>query len=274
MTEVKEDGKRDHSRIQTVPVCDLPVAVIDYEGAVNQIAEWATKGDRAYAVSAANTHVAAHARRNKEFGIAMSRFDLVCPDGMPLVWAVNRCLPRQLRLKDRVYGPNLMLESIKASRSNPAVRHFFFGGKESTLEKLEKRFADDWPDATVAGSYSPPFGQWPADEIGRICEKIRASDANVIWVGLGCPKQEKWIADYRDKLPPGVYLAVGAAFAFHAGEVSQAPRFLQKIGMEWSYRLVMEPRRLFKRYFVNNTLFLKYWITDMVKKRQPPRGKR
>ncbi|MEM9481103.1 MAG: WecB/TagA/CpsF family glycosyltransferase [Verrucomicrobiota bacterium] len=267
MKETAERGSQAASEIHTARVCGLPVAVIDYEGAVKQIEEWAMNGNEVRAVSAANTHVAAHSRRVESFGAAMSQFDLICPDGMPLVWAVNRQLPQEERLNDRVYGPNLMLASIKASRSNPAVRHFFFGGKESTLAKLEERFEKDWPEATITGSYSPPFGEWPEDEFERICEKIRESGANVIWVGLGCPKQEQWIGDHKDKLPPGVYLAVGAAFAFHAGEVSQAPKFLQRIGMEWAYRLMMEPRRLFKRYFVNNRLFLQYWITDMVKNR-------
>lgn len=251
--------------VRTVPVCGLPVAVLDYAGAVEAIFGWARRQDRAYAVEAANTHVAALARRDEEFGSAMSRFDLVCPDGMPLVWAANYTLSEDDRMKDRVYGPTLMLRAIEASEKEADIGHFFLGGMESTLESLENRFSEDHPNARLAGSYSPPFGEWPEAEFERICDHIRQSGANIVWVGLGCPKQEKWIAKNLDRLPPAVYLGIGAAFAFHAGEVSQAPMMLQRIGMEWLYRLLMEPRRLFRRYLVNNTLFVTYWVKDTMR---------
>lgn len=251
----------NNSDIRTVSVCGLPVAVLDYDMAIDHIFNWALRGDTSYAVEAANTHVAALSRHDEEFGAAMKRFDLICPDGMPLIWAANHGLPEEQRMNDRVYGPTLMLRAIEKSESTAGIRNFFLGGKESTLEKLEERFSGEH----LAGSYSPPFGDWPEDEFDRICTRIKESGANVIWVGLGCPKQEKWIGQNKDRLPPGVYLGVGAAFAFHAGEVSQAPAFLQRIGMEWFYRLLMEPRRLFRRYLVNNTLFIKYWIMDTVK---------
>ncbi|MFP6877079.1 MAG: WecB/TagA/CpsF family glycosyltransferase [Roseibacillus sp.] len=251
--------------VRTVPVCGLPVAVLDYGRAVELILGWAEDRETVYAVEAANTHVAAQSRRDKEFGAAMDRFDLVCPDGMPLVWAANHQIPHEERMRDRVYGPTLMLRTIKASEKEP-VRHFFLGGRESTLKKLEARFKEDCPDAVLAGAYSPPFGEWPEDEFERICEKIRESGSNIIWVSLGCPKQEMWIGQHKDRMPPGVYLGVGAAFAFHAGEVRQAPLFLQRIGMEWFYRLLMEPRRLFRRYLVNNALFIGYWLADTMKR--------
>lgn len=259
-------GARSISTIETVPVCGLPVAVMDYEHAVNQILTWAATGNDAYAVEAANTHVVALHRSDSEFGQAMARFDLICADGMPLVWAANRALPPERRMTDRVYGPNLMLQTIETSQGWKGIRHFLLGGKESTLEKLETRFEAGCPDAMMAGSYSPPFGDWPDDEIDRICGKIADSDSNVIWVGLGCPKQEMWIARHKDRLPAGVYLGVGAAFAFHAGEVRQAPELLQRAGLEWAYRLMIEPRRLWRRYLVNNTRFIKFWLTDALKK--------
>lgn len=265
MSEDKDGEAIRGLDVETIPVCGLPVAVLDYDQAVHRILAWAAAGDRAYAVEAANTHVAAMARSDADFGAAMARFDLVCPDGMPLVWAVNHCLPAERRLGDRVYGPTLMLRTIEASQGDSGIRHFFLGGTESTLAKLEARFVQDCPGAVLAGSYSPPFGDWPEDEIERICERIAAVRGNVIWVGLGCPKQEKWIGRNKDRLPPGVYLGIGAAFAFHAGEVRQAPAVVQRLGMEWAYRLAMEPRRLWKRYLVNNTRFIKYWLADAVK---------
>ena len=253
--------------IPTVLICGLPVGVLDYDTAVDCIFTWAREGGSVRAVEAANTHVAALTRHDREFGAAMARFDLVCPDGMPLVWAANHALPEEKRMTDRVYGPTLMLRALDADNENGEIRHFFLGGSETTLEKLGERFS-----GRFVGSYSPPFGSWPEDEFERICDKIRAVNANVIWVGLGCTKQEKWIADNKDDLPPGVYLGVGAAFAFHAGEVPQAPHFLQRIGMEWLYRMAMEPRRLFRRYMVHNTLFIRYWLSDTIRGDDPVSG--
>lgn len=221
-------------------------------------------GAGVFAVEAANTHVAALARSDTAFGESMRQFDLIVPDGMPLVWSLNAGLPEEEKLKDRVYGPTLMLETLKATAGNPGFRHFLLGGKESTLEKLQQNFAERFPGLAIAGSYSPPFGEWPAQEFDKICGLIRDSGANLIWVGLGCPKQEHWIARHKDRLPPGVYFGIGAAFAFHAGEVSQAPAILQRFGLEWAYRIAAEPRRLFRRYFTYNSLFIWYMLRDRI----------
>ena len=247
-------------------VIGLPVAATDYAGAVRWILEKATLADRAYAVEAANTHVAALSRSDGEFGKSMAAFDLITPDGMPLVWSVNAQLPPQEKLTDRVYGPTLMLETFAATNANASpFRHFLLGGKQSTLGKLTDRFSADFPDAKIAGIHSPPFGEWPADETENIIAKIRASGANLVWVGLGCPKQEHWIARHKHLLPPAVYFGIGAAFAFHAGEVRQAPSFFQKTGLEWAYRLAMEPRRLFRRYLTYNSLFLYHTLRDRMR---------
>lgn len=251
--------------MQTVPVIGLPIAVTDYSGAVDWILRHAAARDRAYAVEAANTHVAALARSDEAFGETMRHFDLICPDGMPLVWAVNSQLPQAEKLTDRVYGPTLMLETLKATGiSGAGHRHFLLGGKESTLSKLRTTFATDFPGTVIAGTYSPPFGEWPEEEFRRICDQITASGADLIWVGLGCPKQEQWIAANKHRLPPGVYFGIGAAFAFHAGEVRQAPPGLQRLGLEWLYRLVMEPRRLFRRYITYNSLFIYHTLRDHI----------
>ena len=242
------------------------MACTDYSGAVAWILDKAAERRAAYAVEAANTHVAALARSDPDFGDTMRRFDLIVPDGMPLVWSLNAALPPDQRLVDRVYGPTLMLETLRASAGRPEFRHFLFGGKESTLEKLRASFAERFPGVAIAGAYSPPFGEWPADEFDRVCQMIRDSGANLVWVGLGCPKQEHWIAKNKHLLPPAVYFGIGAAFAFHAGEVSQAPALLQKLGLEWAYRIAAEPRRLFKRYFTYNSLFLWYSLRDRMRK--------
>jgi N-acetylglucosaminyldiphosphoundecaprenol N-acetyl-beta-D-mannosaminyltransferase len=253
------------NQLLTLPVIGLPVAATDYAGSVDWILAHAAKADRAFAVEAANTHVAALARSDAAFGESMGKFDLIVPDGMPLAWALNRQLPADQKLTDRVYGPTLMLETLKATQGKPEFRHFLLGGKQSTLDKLKRVFTDRFPGAVIAGMHSPPFGEWPPDEFERVCEMIRSSGANLIWVGLGCPKQEHWIARHKDRLPPGVYFGIGAAFAFHAGEVKQSPPMLQKLGLEWAYRLTMEPRRLFKRYFTYNSLFLWHLMRDHLK---------
>ncbi|MGB2265367.1 MAG: WecB/TagA/CpsF family glycosyltransferase [Akkermansiaceae bacterium] len=250
---------------KTIDIIGLPVAATNYHEAIEWIHAAAMAGDRAYALEAANTHVAALARHEPDFGKVMAQFDLVCPDGMPLVWMLNHHLQGEEKLTDRVYGPTLMLKTIEASEQHQECRHFFFGGTPETLKQLEKRFSKDYPHAPIAGSYSPPFGAWPEDEFERICEQIVASKANLVWVGLGCPKQERWIAEHKDRLPPAVYFGIGAAFAFHAGEVKQAPGWIQRCGVEWLYRLCREPRRLFRRYFTYNSLFLWYAIHDQMK---------
>lgn len=249
-----------------ISIIGLPIAATTYAGAVEWVLDHAFKRDRAYAVEAANTHVAALARTDSEFGVAMSRFDLICPDGMPLVWALNSQLDNDQKLTDRVYGPTLMLETLKATDGRSSeFKHFLLGGKQSTLDELTRRFTEQFPGVTIAASHSPPFGKWPENEFETITRKIRTSGANLIWVGLGCPKQELWIAANKDRLPPGVYFGIGAAFAFHAGEVRQAPPWVQRFGLEWAYRLAMEPRRLFKRYFTYNSLFLYHLIQDRMR---------
>jgi N-acetylglucosaminyldiphosphoundecaprenol N-acetyl-beta-D-mannosaminyltransferase len=196
----------------------------------------------------------------------MRQFDLICPDGMPLVWVVNAHLAAAEKLTDRVYGPTLMLETLKATAGrSDEFKHFLLGGSQSTLDRLLAAFSARFPSVHIAASHSPPFGDWPADEFDRICGKIRSSGANLIWVGLGCPKQEHWIARNKHRLPPGVYFGIGAAFAFHAGEVRQAPPLFQRFGCEWAYRLAMEPRRLFKRYFTYNSLFLYHLLRDRMR---------
>ncbi|MCW1912662.1 WecB/TagA/CpsF family glycosyltransferase [Luteolibacter sp. GHJ8] len=247
-------------------VIGLPLACTDYAGAVAWVLEKAAAGE-VVAVEAANTHVAALARSDAAFGESMRQFDLIVPDGMPLVWSLNAALPEGEKLKDRVYGPTLMLETLKATAGRSGFRHFLLGGKESTLEKLERNFAERFPGVAIAGTYSPPFGEWSAEEFDKICGLIRDSGANLVWVGLGCPKQEHWIARHKDRLPPGVYFGIGAAFAFHAGEVSQAPAILQSFGLEWAYRIAAEPRRLFRRYFAYNSLFIWYSLLDRMKDR-------
>ncbi len=249
--------------LHTYPILGSPLAVLDYAKAIAIVREW-SESDRVFAIAAANTHVVSLARHDLAFRGALEKFDLLLPDGMPLVWCINRALPPEERLRDRVYGPTFMLRFLKASSDEPDATHFLVGGPQSLLDQLAQQLVRQMPALQIAGSYVPPFGEWDDAEDRKIIRAIADSGARYIWVGLGCPKQELWIARNKHRLSRGVYFAVGAAFAFHAGQVRQAPRWLQDHGFEWLYRLWSEPRRLAKRYLRYNTLFLYYLLRDRI----------
>ncbi len=245
--------------LATCPVLGTPLAATDYAGAVAQVKEWALAADGPRLVAAANTHVVTLARHESAFARALGEFDLILPDGMPLVWTMNRRLAAPLR--DRVYGPTFMLYCLEATQGEP-WRHLFIGGTDELLAALGGKLLAQFPRLQIAGSYAPPFGEWGPGEDAKTIERIRKAGAQFVWIGLGCPKQERWLARHKAALPSAVYSAVGAAFAFHAGRVAQAPLWVQGVGLEWLFRLAAEPRRLWRRYFVYNSLFVFYSVRD------------
>lgn len=241
---------------RTVEVLGTALAAIDYSEAVALVDSWAADKSRARAVAAANTHVVTLARHDPGFAEALGKFDMVLPDGMPLVWCMNRS--PGIALRDRVYGPNFMLRMLEQTNGS----HFFLGGNPGLLQELVGKLKARFPRLGLAGMYAPPFGPWEEEEDRAIIETISKSGADFVWVGLGCPKQEQWIARMKGRLPPAVYIGVGAAFAFHAGQVRQAPVWMQRLGLEWLFRLCMEPRRLWRRFVVYNSLFIYYLLTS------------
>jgi N-acetylglucosaminyldiphosphoundecaprenol N-acetyl-beta-D-mannosaminyltransferase len=247
-------------------VLGLPVAICSYSQVIAVIRAWAQNRDTPRLVAAANTHLVATARRDVFFAAAMTKFDLIVPDGMPLVWYLNRL--HNARLTDRVYGPDLMRHCL--SVADPVDRHFLLGGSAEERQKLEGVLRCQYPRVRVVGSYSPPFGNWPANEDQKIVRLLQDAGPTFVWVGLGCPKQELLLARLKDAFPPAIYLAVGAAFALLGGTVKQAPPSWQRLGLEWAFRLLMEPRRLWRRYLVNNTLFAFYTALEIL--RRKPRG--
>jgi N-acetylglucosaminyldiphosphoundecaprenol N-acetyl-beta-D-mannosaminyltransferase len=244
------------------PVLGLPVNICDYPQAAVAMRAGANNSTTSYLVAAANTHIASLAHREKPFEEAMKKFDLILPDGMPLVWYLNRI--HRAKLRDRVYGPDLMRHIL--ATTGPNERHFLLGGSNVERQKLEQVVARDYPQAKIAGSYSPPFGPWPADEEERIIRLLRESEPTFVWVGLGCPKQELLLARMKDALPPAAYVAVGAAFSLIGGTVKQAPLSWQRLGLEWAFRLLTEPRRLWRRYLVNNTYFVILTGWELIRK--------
>lgn len=222
----------------------------NYKDACDRIQVWVTNQISCYIV-AANVHVVMTGYWQRKYQKIINNAALVTPDGMPLVWAMRLLGIKQ---QSRVYGPDLML-----AWCDRAAQHdfpiFLYGGTEATLKKLQDNLKKRFPRLSIAGSYAPPFRLLTPEEEASDRERIQASGANVVFVGLGCPKQEEWMARQQGKLS-AVTVGVGAAFSFHSGEVLQAPRWMMRFGFEWLYRLAIEPRRLWKRYLINNPAFL------------------
>ncbi len=181
-----------------------------------------------------------------------NRAFMVTPDGMPLVWALRRAGHSDA---DRVYGPDLM-KSVFDKGRREGLRHYLYGTTPEVLEKLTARLTAMFPGANIVGTWSPPFRPMSEAEKDEAAQRINATRADVVWVGLSTPKQEMWMSEMRDRLDPPVLVGVGAAFDFHAGVKAQAPRFIQRSGFEWLFRLACEPRRLWRRYLVTVPSFI------------------
>lgn len=242
-------------------VMGFPVVVGTVSEVAQELGAMAVRIDRPYGVSAADVHVITRGLEDLVYGRVVQGMDLICPDGMPLVKLLNRDKKPDDKVAQRVSGPDLMDAMLGLDCPGQELKHFFLGSTDETLALLTQKTREKYPFCHIVGSYSPPFGIWDDAEYDRMIALIRKSGANVVWVGLGCPKQEQWIAHCKPFLPPAIYLAVGAAFDFHAGTVKRAPIWMQQSSLEWLYRLIREPRRLFKRYLRYNTLFLYYLLT-------------
>jgi N-acetylglucosaminyldiphosphoundecaprenol N-acetyl-beta-D-mannosaminyltransferase len=197
----------------------------------------------------ANVHVVLEAQHDEAFKKLLNE-SFTVPDGSPLIWIGRH---RGFKLRRRVYGPDLMLDFLTATGSK--YRHFFYGGIPGVADELEKIIKRKF-ETNVVGVYSPPFRPLTAEEDAYVVEMINASNADIVWVGLGCPKQEKWAYAHRALLKVPIMAAVGQAFDIHSGTVRQAPSWMRENGLEWFYRLLLEPRRLWKRYLVYNSEFI------------------
>lgn len=234
-----------------VNVLGVGVSAIDMTAALELISAWITARTRSY-VCVSGVHGVMECQRDEDLRRIHNDARLVTPDGMPLVW-IGRL--RGFRSMDRVYGPELMLRCCERLLSTEC-RHFFYGGGEGVAELLVDRLRERWPSLAVVGTHTPPFRQLTFAEREEIARRINESEADIVWVGLSTPKQERWMAAMRDLLAPPVLIGVGAAFDFNARLKRQAPRALQRAGLEWAFRLTTEPRRLWRRYLRNNPRFL------------------
>jgi N-acetylglucosaminyldiphosphoundecaprenol N-acetyl-beta-D-mannosaminyltransferase len=232
-------------------ILGVPLALTDYEGTMDWMDAMIAGGHRG-CVSAAAVHLVMVAQEDDETRRAVLQ-TMTVPDGQPLVWALRALGHREA---SRVYGPDLMARYCQRSAVT-GMRMFLYGGRtEAALEQLRDSLRSRFPGLEIVGGYSPPFRDLDSGEEQRVVDEINASRADVVWVGTGQPKQEKWMAAMRDRLDAPILAGVGAAFDFHAGIVPQAPAWMQRVGLEWSYRLAREPRRLWRRYARYNPRFV------------------
>ena len=235
------------------------VHATSYEEAAQRVIAWSRSRQSCY-VCAANVHMLMEAWDSPTFSEVVDDAVLVTPDGMPLVWGL-----RLLGFPEasRVYGPTLALHVCKAATDHQ-IPVGLYGGTEESLQTFIKFLRASFPGIQIKCAISPPFRSLSPEEDHAYTQQIIDSGVQILLVGIGCPKQEFWMAAHQSRIP-AVMLGIGAAFDFHSGKVKQAPECLQKLGMEWAFRFAMEPRRLWKRYIYNNPrfiiLFLFQWMT-------------
>ncbi|ETX28754.1 WecB/TagA/CpsF family glycosyltransferase [Roseivivax isoporae] len=230
------------ARPADAPAIDLlgvRVTSLNLDAAVARISDAIARGSKGY-VCACGAHGLVDSQHMPELRAAYNGAFLVAPDGMPLVWELRR---RGHRDAGRVYGPDLMLAMFARG-----YRHVLYGSTQETLDKLEARLRARYPQARIVDAISPPFRALSAVEEAAMVDRINAARADIVWVGLGAPKQEMWMARMHDRLDAPILVGVGAAFDFHAGNTRQAPGWMQRSGLEWLFRLGAEPRRLWRRY--------------------------
>lgn len=234
----------------SVRVLGAKIDALSWSQALERIRGWATAHESRY-VCVCNVHSVVSVGQNADFAKAVEECDLATPDGEPVAWMMRRLgQPAQ----QRISGPDLMWKYLEHI-SDPEESIFLYGGSESTIEALKRRISDAFPKLRIAGSCSPPFRPLTAEEDAEIVQRINSSGARTVWVSLGCPKQELWMAAHRGRIN-AVMIGVGAAFEFHAGTIQRAPEWMRNNGLEWFHRLISEPGRLWKRYLVTNSIFL------------------
>jgi N-acetylglucosaminyldiphosphoundecaprenol N-acetyl-beta-D-mannosaminyltransferase len=232
-------------------ILGVGVSPLTMRQALDAVDQWIARHEPHY-VCVTSVHGLMESQRDDGLRRIHNAAGLVTPDGMPLVW-VSRL--KGFHQVERVYGPDLLLALCRHS-TRAGYRHFFYGGGPGVPERLATNLARRFPGLCVAGAYAPPFRALTPEEDARIVQIVNDANPDIVWVGLSTPKQERWMAAHLGRVRAPVMIGVGAAFDFHAGLKKQAPRWMRRSGLEWSFRLLMEPRRLWSRYLVNGPLFL------------------
>jgi N-acetylglucosaminyldiphosphoundecaprenol N-acetyl-beta-D-mannosaminyltransferase len=241
--------------LRNVRVLGFPMTAQSFAGAIDLLEGWG-KSRPCRTVHFCTAHLLVEGRENPAVGASLLGGSMLAMDGMSTVWAARAAGVRV----ERVSGPDILFELIDRGRSR-GLRHFFYGSTWSVLDDLCSVLQSRYPGVDIVGRHAPPFGPQTTRQTRDDIELINASGANVLWVGLGAPKQDLWVEANRDRVSVGVALAVGAAFDFGAGRIRRAPAWMQRLGLEWFFRLLMEPRRLWRRYVVTNAKFLLYMAT-------------
>ncbi|NYG31351.1 WecB/TagA/CpsF family glycosyltransferase [Sphaerotilus montanus] len=233
-----------------VSVIGAPIDAISWDETCAVITGWVDRRESRY-VCICNVHSVITAQQDPDFHDVIQQADMATPDGAPVAWMMRRLGYRD---QMRINGPDLMFRyCAQAARRDERV--FLYGNTPETLETLQKRLHKAFPTLQIAGCYSPPFRALTPEEDAEIVQRINASGAGTVWVSLGCPKQERWMAAHRGRIN-AVMVGVGAAFDYHAGTLQRAPVWMQRHGLEWLHRFWSEPRRLGRRYLVTNTRFM------------------
>lgn len=233
-----------------VTVIGAMINPIKWENILEIISQWARANESKY-ICICNSHSVVTASHDSNFQKVINNADLATPDGAPVAWMLRRLGHTN---QQRINGPDLMWKYCElAEKTGESI--FLYGGMPETLAILKLKLKSTFPNLVIAGDYSPPFRQLTPTEDTEVIEMINTSGAGTVWVSLGCPKQEIWMAEHKGKVN-AVMIGVGAAFDYHAGTIKRAPLWMQKNGLEWLHRLCSEPRRLWKRYFVTNSLFI------------------
>ena len=245
----------------TFDVLGVRTHAVDTMQVIRQMQTWIQKRNRGHSIAATSMHGIVEAQHDPSFKEVLNETDLVVPDGMPLVWLGRRA---GHLLRRRVYGPDLLL-AFCAESAGRSCRHFFYGGETGVAERLAESLKTRFPGLNVVGTCSPPFRPLTAQEDAEIVETIGRAAPDVLWVGLGAPKQERWMHEYKDRLRVPVLVGVGAAFDLLSGRRKQAPRWMREHGFEWFYRLLREPRRLWRRYLVYGAQFIAYMALESLR---------
>ena len=244
---------------QRVDVLGSKIDVVSWVDAIDRIMSWATRRESKY-VCACNVHVVVTAKRDVHLAQAIEHADLATPDGMPIAWRLRRA---GFRDQKRINGPDLMLQLCRRAGQD-GIPIFLFGSATTTLAALRTKLLARCPNLRIAGTYSPPFRKFSEAEDAEIAAMINASGAGIVFVGLGCPKQELWMEQEHGKIE-AVMIGVGAAFDYHAGTLTRAPGWMRNSGLEWLFRLAAEPRRLWRRYLVTNSVFIAAMTAQMIR---------
>jgi N-acetylglucosaminyldiphosphoundecaprenol N-acetyl-beta-D-mannosaminyltransferase len=250
-----------HGFLEAIRLLGTPVTCATYGSALERIKELAEEV-RPTAVCPCNTHILAEARHNPDFAKVLARFDLVLPDGMPVVWALNA---GGAGLKDRVYGPYFMRHSVQ--NAPRPWRHFFFGDSQECLAELRQVLGRLQPDIEIVGMLSPPFRRFTEADEMLFADTINQANPDFVWVALPGVRMERWIIENQWRYRRGVFLAVGDAFSLLSGRRSFAPPWMQRTGLTWAYRLWKEPLRLGPRYLRYNSMFVSYLLWDRLRRR-------